>query len=1053
MVAFIRRTRPVMFVPVIMAVMLLVFVASRFTPPAIATSGSDPYVVPLVTDTNPDPTIVETTITAQGAVVDIGNSVMASVLTFNGTIPGPEFRLSVGDTVIVHFKNNLGHATGIHWHGIELANAADGTPLTQNMVQPGGTFIYKFKVTRPGVYWYHPHHHSSTNQVFKGLYGSLIVTDPNEAALQASGALPSAAQTRTMVLSDITVCKAPGSNDATTFQPTQPWLDGTEGDLPDQPGPPRMPVAICETSPLDEDGNTLAVPFAAGVVPNTQPGGNSGAVSEGQVVLTNGMNVGGRAGSPSAPGALAAGAHTLDVQAGQGVRLQIVNTATTRFFRLKLTDGAGTMIPLVRVGGQGGLLDEAVVEGGIVSGFDFRYQTGEILLDPGDRADVVFAVPPGASGVMTLWTKDFERVGPSGRFTGLPTVPVAHFNIAGSAGSTYTIGAGTLLRSATGDPQIALPAATATLLAPASFSPAKPGLPGQDIQLTNAGNILGINGVQGAHDPGEPYASAVHVGSTRYAALGETLELTVTNVTGAHHPFHLHGFSIQPMDLTKAASPTYTFPYKEYRDNIDVPGGYTLRFRMKLEDRFLMDGVTLGGGFGRWVFHCHIFFHATFGMLSEFDVVAPDGNERPYINSNETELSGAASDTLTMHGTYSDPDGDPVTLSASIGAIVDDGGGAWTWTGSAAASQLVYVTADDGDQKDQIAFQLKINQPPVVTVANASGNEGSAIPVHGTAVDPEGDPLTHSWSYAPVSGVDAGATCSFASPGSLDTTVTCTDDGNYKITLTVSDGINTPVVKNGTLTVANVAPVVTVTSPLSGAFFIVGTTVTVTASITDAGSNDTFTASTCTFNWDGGGATTVGAPAGSTCSRANLFAAAGVYTVTVTGTDDDGGVGAGTVLIVIFDPDAGFVTGGGQINSPAGAYRPNLSLSGVAHFNVNAKYHKDTIVPTGQTRFRFQAANFDFDTTSYEWLVVSGAKAQYKGSGRVNGSGDYAFLLTLTDGKVSGGGGVDRFRLMVVEKATNTVIYDNAFGSPVDMDVANPQAILHGSLVVHKGKK
>ena len=1052
MVAFIRRTRPVMFVAAIVAAVLYVFAASRFTAPAIATSGTDPYVVPLVTDTNPDPTIVETTITAQGAVVDIGNSVMASVLTFNGSIPGPEFRLHVGDTVIVHFKNNLGHPTGIHWHGIELANASDGTPLTQNMVQPGGTFIYKFKVTRPGVFWYHPHHHSSTNQVFKGLYGSLIVTDPNEAALQADGTLPSAAQTRTLVLSDITVCKAAGSNDATTFVNTQPWLDGTEGALPDQPGPPKMPVSLCETAPLDEDGNILAVPFAAGVVPNTQPGGNSGAVSEGQIVLTNGMNVGGRAGSPSAPGALDAGAHTLDVQAGQGVRLQIVNTATTRFFRLKLTDAAGAMIPLVRVGGQGGLLDEAVVEGGIVSGFDFRYQLGEVLLDPGDRADVVFAVPPAASGVLTLWTKDFERTGPSGRFTGLPTVPVAHFNVAGAAGSIFTIAAGTDLRLATGDPQIALPAASATLLAPASFSPAKPGLPGQDIQLTNASNILGINGVQGAHDVGEPYASALHSGSTRYASLGDTLELTVTNTTGAHHPFHLHGFSIQPMDLTKAASPTYTFNYKEYRDNIDVPGGYTLRFRIKLDDRFLMDGVTLGGGFGRWVFHCHIFFHATFGMLSEFDVVAPDGNERPYINSNETELTGGASDTLTMHGTYSDPDGDAVTLSASIGAIVDDGSGAWTWTGSAAASQLVYVTADDGDQKDQIAFQLKINQPPVVTVANASGNEGSAIAVHGTAVDPEGDPLTQTWSYAPVSGVDAGAICSFASPGSLDTTVTCTDDGTYKITLTVSDGINTPVVKNGTLTVANVAPVVTVTSPLSGALFIVGTTVTVTASITDAGSNDTLVAPTCTFNWDGGGATSVGAPVGSTCSKANLFAAAGVYTVTVAATDDDGGVGVGSVLIVVYDPDAGFITGGGTIDSAPGAYRPDLTLSGQATFGFFSKYQKGANIPTGETEFNFQAGNFNFHAATYEWLVVSGPKAQYKGSGQVNGSGNYGFLLTVTDGQLTGGGGFDKFRLKVVNKATNTVVYDNAFGSSEDMDVANPQVIASGSILIHKGK-
>jgi FtsP/CotA-like multicopper oxidase with cupredoxin domain len=65
----------------------------------------------------------------------------------------------------------------------------DGTPLTQNQVQPGGTYLYKFTVTRPGLYWYHPHHHSSTNQVFKGLYGSIIVADPSEDELQAAGVL------------------------------------------------------------------------------------------------------------------------------------------------------------------------------------------------------------------------------------------------------------------------------------------------------------------------------------------------------------------------------------------------------------------------------------------------------------------------------------------------------------------------------------------------------------------------------------------------------------------------------------------------------------------------------------------------------------------------------------------------------------------------------------------------------------------------------------------------------------------------------------------------
>lgn len=62
---------------------------------------------------------------------------------------------------------------------------------------------------------------------------------------------------------------------------------------------------------------------------------------------------------------------------------------------------------------------------------------------------------------------------------------------------------------------------------------------------------------------------------------------------------------------------------------------------------------------------------------------------------------------------------------------------------------------------------------------------------------------------------------------------------------------------------------------------------------------------------------------------------------------------------------------------------------------------------TGNTQFSFNAANLSFSATNYEWLVVAGAKAQFKETGTINGAGNYGFMLTAIDGGLNGGGGAD----------------------------------------------
>jgi FtsP/CotA-like multicopper oxidase with cupredoxin domain len=98
---------------------------------------------------------------------------------FNGMVPGPELRVQQGDHVRVILVNNLPAATSIHWHGMNVPNAADGVAgVTQDAVQPGQSYTYDFIAADPGTYWYHSHQDTS-NQVPQGLLGALIVEPEN----------------------------------------------------------------------------------------------------------------------------------------------------------------------------------------------------------------------------------------------------------------------------------------------------------------------------------------------------------------------------------------------------------------------------------------------------------------------------------------------------------------------------------------------------------------------------------------------------------------------------------------------------------------------------------------------------------------------------------------------------------------------------------------------------------------------------------------------------------------------------------------------------------
>ena len=76
--------------------------------------------------------------------------------------------------------------------------------------------------------------------------------------------------------------------------------------------------------------------------------------------------------------------------------------------------------------------------------------------------------------------------------------------------------------------------------------------------------------------------------------------------------------------------------------------------------------------------------------------------------------------------------------------------------------------------------------------------------------------------------------------------------------------------------------------------------------------------------------------------------------------------------------------------------------------------------------------------------MVTGSKAQYRGTGTINGATGYSFLLTAYDLNP------DKFRMKIWRTAGGTVVFDSRMGQSDDIDVASPQSIGGGSIVIHK---
>lgn len=369
--------------------------------------------------------------------------------------------------------------------------------------------------------------------------------------------------------------------------------------------------------------------------------------------------------------------------------------------------------------------------------------------------------------------------------------------------------------------------------------------------------------------------------------------------------------------------------------------------------------------------------------------------------------------------------------------------------GSVLTFQLIVSDGELSSDPDVVDITVKnINNSPVAdagldqTVEQASIS-GAEVTLDGTgSSDPDNDTLTYTWT-GPF-GTATGPTPAVTMPPGINTVYLVVNDGTVDsapdtVTITVQD-TTAPVVSN---TTANPNPVA------------VNTECTITAQIDDTSSNISYAEySLDGIQWYNMDPITTGTNSVNVSVTMPGVTESKLLTVSVRGTDEEGNTSeAESIYLPVYDPSAGFVTGGGWIWSPKGAYMADTTLEGKANFGFVAKYKKGANIPDGSTEFKFTTGNLNFHSNVYDWLVVAGYKAMFKGTGTINGEGSYKFMISCVDGDLKGNGAKDTFRIRIWDEDGNggeTTIYDNQMGA--DMDAEATTTLGGGSIIIHKGK-
>lgn len=545
-----------------------------------------------------------------------GTVITPNATAYNGVPAGIEIVGHVGDIVQLTVKNELPEAvngeaieTGfyapadnrqiVHWHGMELDNESDGTPVSEFGIETGEQRLYQYRLYRPGNYWFHPHILPLLSE-HRGMVSRLTIRSYEEDYLTLLGVLP--LQKHAMQLTDSLVAN---EINRIQFRTNVQFNLYTDEEVNNH----LMPNIEADTNGDGECDRGVLV--------------GDCNVREGELLFVNGK-------VPTSDDDI----YTILVPQGRGVRVSFVNSSNERFYRFRLLlegeeppfgpavqvsnvnpaaaanigqcyapgstvkfSGADPLscdqgLPLYRIGGQNGLLDKVRLEGQeeippanpfVRRPFDTVIRKGEDFIGVSERTEFVVVtkdregnyLEPGES--MFIWTVDYPHGAFAAKFDNLiGTGDIANRDIAARklvrikiipdllGLPDYTIAENDLLMA---HPSIHRPSEDLKTATVVPFSAVPPGLDpflgvpfrGRDVdqsvvlsnRIEDNRRFPSINANKGSYEGDTESGDEVPTqDSTRYAKIGDVVEFVVANNTGAgHHPFHAHGFSFQPIAL------------------------------------------------------------------------------------------------------------------------------------------------------------------------------------------------------------------------------------------------------------------------------------------------------------------------------------------------------------------------------------------------------------------------------------------------------------------------------------------------------------------------